>query len=193
MAVLYLLGFGWGQRYKISKDSFHRKWYIEGGIAWSLKGHRRVALRFYSDEKCPQESDNFAVYMPQETCASICKKRKKSPSDYPEISLAHLGVTPVISDPLQVTPDMRQECELFQLGRPADLKCRPGLKRSVRTESQDCPGRGDGTLDRGRSQTALVADRGASPSLFGLVSPGWERISLQSSPGRDEQKPTRLI
>ena len=91
---------------------------VEGGIAWSLKRYERVDLRFYSDEKCRQEVDNFALYVSREICASICEKRKKKRGDYPEIRLAHPEVIPVTSDPSRAAPNIRQECELIQL---ADL------------------------------------------------------------------------
>lgn len=88
---------------------------IEGAIAWSLKEYQRVALRFYSDEKFRQAGDNFALYVPRETCASISEKRQNAPGKYPKIRPVHAEVIPVTSDPSQVAPDMRQECELIQL------------------------------------------------------------------------------
>jgi len=105
------------ERFSESHHAYNRfaRMAVEGGIAWSLKRYERVALRFYSDEKCRQEGDNFAVYLPQETCNSIRGKRERRPANYPEIRLAHPEVTPVISDPSRAMPDMRQECELIQL------------------------------------------------------------------------------
>jgi len=88
---------------------------IEGAIAWSLKTYQRVALRFHSDAKFRQEGDNFATYIPNETCKSIAEKRRKEPSAYPEIRLLHPEVIAVDSDPLKVDPGLRAECELIQL------------------------------------------------------------------------------
>ena len=88
---------------------------IEGAIAWSLKGYHRINIKFYSDEKFRREGDNFGIYIPKETCASIAGKRKKKPSSYPEIRLKYPEVIPVMSDPLKTPPDYKQECEMIQL------------------------------------------------------------------------------
>jgi len=88
---------------------------IEGAIAWSLKTYQRVALRFHSDAKFRKEGDNFATYIPNETCKSIAEKHDKKPSAYPEIRLLCPEVIAVDSDPRKVEPDLREECELIQL------------------------------------------------------------------------------
>lgn len=88
---------------------------IEGAIAWSLKGYRRVTLKLHSDEKFHREGDNFATYVPHETCVSIAEKRRRNPGNYPKIRLVHPEVIPVPSDPSKVGPDTRQECEIIQL------------------------------------------------------------------------------
>lgn len=88
---------------------------IEGAIAWSLKAYQRVALRFYSDAKFRQEGDNFATYIPEETCKSIAGKRANQPSHYPEIRLLHPEVIAVDSDPSKIEPGLREACEMIQL------------------------------------------------------------------------------
>ncbi|GIV65478.1 MAG: hypothetical protein KatS3mg046_738 [Bellilinea sp.] len=88
---------------------------IEDAIAWSLKGYQRVALKFYSDAKFRREGDNFADYIPRETCKSITKKRQKRRNVYPEILLLHPEVIAVDSDPQKVDPSLKAECELVQL------------------------------------------------------------------------------
>lgn len=88
---------------------------IEGAIAWSLKTHERVALRFHSDAKFRQEGDNFATYIPRETCASIAEKRRNRPSAYPEVRLLYPEVIALDSDPRKVDQDLSAECELIQL------------------------------------------------------------------------------
>lgn len=88
---------------------------IEGGIAWSLKGYRRVALRFYSDAKFRQEGDNFATYLPEQTCRSITEKRTKKPDHYPEVRLLYPEVIPVDSNPSRVEENLREASELIQL------------------------------------------------------------------------------
>lgn len=88
---------------------------IEGGIAWSLNHYQRVALRFYSDAKFRQEGDNFATYIPEQTCKSIAEKRQKRPGHYPEIRLLHPEVIPIDSDPAKVEASLREASELIQL------------------------------------------------------------------------------
>jgi len=88
---------------------------IEGAIAWSLKPFQRVALKFHSHDKCRQEEDNFATYMPREVCKSIHAKRTQKPADYPEIRLLHPEVISVVTDPTRSPSEMQQECELTQL------------------------------------------------------------------------------
>lgn len=88
---------------------------IEGGIAWSLKGYQRVALRFYSDAKFRQEGDNFDTYIPERVCTSIAEKRNKKPGHYPEIRLLHPEVIPVDSNPSRVETNLQEASELIQL------------------------------------------------------------------------------
>lgn len=88
---------------------------IEGGIAWSLNRYPRVALRFYSDAKFRQEGDNFATYIPEQTCKSIAEKRKKKPGHYPEIRPLYPKVIPVDSNPSRVEANLREASELIQL------------------------------------------------------------------------------
>jgi hypothetical protein len=88
---------------------------IEGIIAWSLKGIPCVKIKFYSDEKSRGEGDNFETYITNVTCAKIAEKRKKNPSNYPEIKLRHPEAIPVASNPQKVSPELKQECEMIQL------------------------------------------------------------------------------
>lgn len=88
---------------------------LEGAIAWSLRQYQRVAFKFHSHDKFRQEGDSFATYIPREVCKSVHKKHAQKPADYPEIRLLHPEVIPVVSDPAQASPEMRQECELTQL------------------------------------------------------------------------------
>ncbi len=88
---------------------------VEGGIAWSLKGYQRVALRFYSDAKFRREGDNFATYIPEQTCKSITEKRSREPGNYPQIRVLHPEVIPVDSDPSKVEASLREASELIQL------------------------------------------------------------------------------
>ena len=88
---------------------------VEGAIAWSLKKYKRVALRFYSDNKFRVKGDNFADYLPREVVASLTKKRKKKPSAYPAVRLLHPRVIGVESNPKKVEPELLQESELIQL------------------------------------------------------------------------------
>lgn len=88
---------------------------IEGAIAWSLTTYRRVALRFYSDAKFRQEGDNFAAYIPEQTCKSIAEKRNRRPDHYPEIRLLHPEVISVDSNPARVETDLKEASELIQL------------------------------------------------------------------------------
>ena len=88
---------------------------IEGGIAWSLKQYRRVALRFHSDSKFRQAGDNFAVYIPRQVMRAIEEKRQQKPTAYPEVRLLYQEVIAVDSNPTKVTPELRGESELIQL------------------------------------------------------------------------------
>jgi hypothetical protein len=88
---------------------------IVGGIAWSLKRYQRVALKFHSHAKCRREGDNFATYVPSEVYNRIEEKRSQKPAEYPEIRLLQPEVVSVVSDPAEVSPELRQECELIQL------------------------------------------------------------------------------
>lgn len=74
-----------------------------------------MALRFYSDAKFRREGDNFATYIPEETCKSIAEKRANKPGQYPEIRLLYPEVIAVDSDPGKIDPDLREACEMIQL------------------------------------------------------------------------------
>lgn len=91
---------------------------LEGGIAWCLKKHRRVAIKFYSDGKKRGKGDNFTQYILRETCSSISGKRQKYPDKYPEIRMSYPEAICITSNPKETSSDTRQECEFIQL---ADL------------------------------------------------------------------------
>jgi hypothetical protein len=105
------------QRFSEPHHAYNRfaRMAVEGAIAWNLKAYRRVALRFYSDAKFRQEGDNFATYLPTETCKSIAEKHSKKPGAYPEIRLLHPEVVAVDSNPCDIEPSLREACELIQL------------------------------------------------------------------------------
>ena len=93
-----------GFEYSRFSESYHAynrfaRMAIEGGIAWSLKRYRRVALKFHSDDKFRPKGDNFAAYIPRQVCDRIEGKRQKRPSAYPEVRLLHPEVIAVDSIP----------------------------------------------------------------------------------------------
>ena len=88
---------------------------LVGGIAWSLKRYKKVAMSIYSDKKSRQRGNNFAAYIPREVSKAILAKRSRKKSSYPEIRLTSPTVALVDSDPANVPSDIADDCELIQL------------------------------------------------------------------------------